>query len=119
MKLSPWFTLLASVASLCALPSCTLIKPIPCAVVHPIRLIQRDIDDKPEERADDVPLAFALVEAPILIPLKYVYYTVYSVVGGVFSGLASDFITVTGGASIKQTKENLTRPMRTNARLTD
>lgn len=112
-------SLLGAAALLAALSSCTAVKPVACAVVHPIRLIQADLDADREDRPDDLPAAFIFAEAPILIPLKYVYYTAYSAIGGLFSGLASDLITVTGGASVKQTKSNLTRPMRTNARLTD
>jgi hypothetical protein len=103
------------IAVLC--PACTVIKPITCAVVHPIRSVAALFDDataEPEE-VDDTPTAVALIEFPILLPVYFFYKSFVGVVGGLGTGIVSDFNVVSGHASWDKTLDNISRPNKTNA----
>lgn len=98
--------------------SCTVVKPVTCALVHPVRGVAELVEeaaDTPEE-PDDLPTAGALVEVPVILPVFLVYKSFVGAVGGLVSGLVSDLNVVTGHASWDRTVENLTRPGKTNAR---
>jgi hypothetical protein len=97
--------------------SCTVVKPIACGVVHPIRSVAQLFEEssRAPEEPDDTPTAIALIEFPILLPAFFVYKCFVGVVGGLGTGIASDFNFVSGHASWDKTLENLTRPGKTNA----
>jgi len=96
---------------------CTVVKPVVCAVVHPIRSVGALFDEassRPDE-VDDVPTAVALVEFPILLPVFFVYKSFVGIIGGFGTGIVSDFNVVSGHATWDRTLDNLTRPDKTNA----
>jgi len=96
---------------------CTIAKPVACAVVHPIRSaadLFEDSSREPEE-VDDPPTAAALIELPVLLPAFLAYKGFVGLVGGLVTGVVSDFNVVSGHASWGRTLENLTRPDKTNA----
>lgn len=96
---------------------CTVLKPITCAVVHPVRSVAElysESSSEPDE-VDDTPTLVALIEFPIVVPAFFVYKCFVGAVGGLGTGLASDFNVVSGHASWDRTISNLTRPGKTNA----
>jgi len=108
------------VPAVTVLPSgCTVVKPVTCAVVHPINEFGRALkarDQKDEEEAyNDLPLIPLLVVAPILIPINYVAHTVRGAVGGLASGFVSDLNIITGNATERTTMGSMTEPVKTNA----
>jgi hypothetical protein len=109
------FILVSTALAVCA--GCTVVKPITCAVVHPIRSVGALFDESSAEtdEVDDTPTAVALVEFPILVPVFFVYKSFVGVIGGLGTGLVSDFNVVSGHASWDKTLDNLTRPDKTNA----
>ncbi|MBK8180061.1 MAG: hypothetical protein IPK67_14500 [Planctomycetes bacterium] len=99
------------------LASCTVVKPVACGIVHPIRSIAALFEESSSEpdEVDDAPTFVALVELPFVLPVFYVYKTFVGVIGGLATGLVSDFNVVTGHASWDKSVENVTRPGKTNA----
>ena len=108
--------LLPCLAAVCG-EACTVVKPVTCGVVHPIRSVGalfEDTTSEPEE-VDDTPTFVAVLEFPLVLPLYFAYQAVVGVIGGLGTGIVSDFNVVSGHASWDRTIENLTRPDKTNA----
>ena len=107
--------LVALAVSLAA--SCTVVKPVACGIVHPIRQVGELFDEAsdPADEVDDAPAAVALIELPLLVPAYFVYECFVGVIGGLCTGIVSDFNVVSSHASWDKTLENATRPGKTNA----
>ena len=103
------------------LGGCTVVKPVACGIVHPIRSVvalfheASETDSADSNDVDDAPTVVALIELPIVLPVFYVYKTFVGVLGGFTTGIVSDFNVVSGHASWDKTFENVTRPNKTNA----
>jgi len=109
---------LLTVATLTVVTSgCTVVKPVTCAVVHPINEFGRALKarDKEEDDYNSLPVIPLLVVAPILIPVNYAVHTVRGAVGGLASGFVSDLNIITGNATKRTTMETMTEPFKTNA----
>ena len=120
MSTSPVRTLALLLVVLLMLPpatGCTVLKPVACGVVVPIAHVANrlDQDDDDDEDYNDLPALVLLSVAPILIPLNYVYYTLYGAFGGLVSGFVSDLNLITGHGSFRNSKDTIFKPMRTNA----
>jgi hypothetical protein len=102
------------VAVLCG---CTVVKPVTCAVVHPIRGVVALFEESSSEpgEVDDTPTVVALIEFPFVLPVFFVYKSIVGAIGGLATGVVSDFNVVSGHASWDKTFENVTRPDKTNA----
>lgn len=110
------FPFLALAAASVAVSGCTVIKPIACAAVFPFQQFARATESgDPEQKHSEMPAAGVIVAAPILIPLRYVYYVSYGAVGGLVSGFISDLNLITGHGSWQNSRRMIYRPMRTNA----
>jgi len=95
---------------------CTVIKPVACATVFPFQKIAKDMKTKDDgDEHSKLPTAGVIVAAPVLIPLKYVYYVSYGLVGGLVSGVVNDLNMLTGHGSIRNSNRTMFRPLRTNA----
>lgn len=95
---------------------CTVIKPVACATVFPFQKIAKDMKSKDDGDAhSELPTAGVIVAAPVLIPLKYVYYVSYGLVGGLVSGVVNDLNMVTGHGSLRNSRKTIYQPLRTNA----
>lgn len=98
------------------LSSCTVVKPLACALVYPVHEFGKRLKStSDEDRHNDLPTAGILVAAPVLIPLNYVYYTLYGAVGGLVSGVVSDLNMVTGHGSLRTSRDAIFQPLKTNA----
>lgn len=95
---------------------CTLIKPVACAAVFPFQQFAKSPEPgDPATKHSEMPTAGVIAAAPVLIPLKYVYYVSYGLVGGLVSGFISDLNLLTGHGSFRNSQLTLYKPMRTNA----
>jgi hypothetical protein len=113
--------LAALLAVLLLASSCTIIKPVACAIVYPavsvVRLFEgADRKSEPESKYEDIPTGLALVELTILLPVFYAYKTTVGLLGGLFTGFVSDLNIVTGNANLKGSYETILDPARVNQR---
>lgn len=116
MNLRCKLVLAASVTASVMLTGCTVIKPITCAVVFPFQQLAKSADSKdPTQKHSEMPAAGVIAVAPVLIPLRYVYYVSYGTFAGLVSGFISDLNLITGHGSLKNGRRTLCKPMRTNA----
>jgi hypothetical protein len=100
-----------------AAAGCTVVKPVTCGVVHPIRSVGTLFEESTAEpdEVDDTPTFVGVCEFPLVLPVYFAYKAVVGVIGGLGTGIVSDFNVVSGHASWDRTLANLTRPNKTNA----
>ncbi len=99
-----------------AIPGCTIVKPIACALGYPPLEVGRRIEKASDREYDDLPAPVLWVAFPILFPLNYVYWTAHGAVSGVFSGFANDLNLITGNGTLDRTWETMFQPQKTNAK---
>lgn len=96
--------------------SCTVVKPLACALVYPVHEFGKRLKhDANEDEHSDLPAAGVIVAAPVLIPLNYVYYTLYGAVGGLVSGVVSDLNMIVGHGTLRTSRQTIFQPLKTNA----
>ena len=97
--------------------ACTVVKPVTCAVTHPIFSIVEIWDEageKDEDRHNELPTGVAVVEAVVLLPAFWVYKTAVGAVGGLFTGFVSDLNMIVGEASFDSSLDTILDPIHTN-----
>lgn len=89
--------LATTAVALVLLSGCTVIKPITCAAVFPFQQFAKSSErSDPAEEHSEMPAAAVIAAAPVLIPLRYVYYVSYGALAGLVSGFISDLNLITG-----------------------
>lgn len=101
--------------------SCTIVKPVACAIVYPavsvIRLFEdADRNDRSKDEYKGTPGGLAIVELSLLLPVFYAYKTAVGLLGGLFTGFVSDLNIVTGNATMTGTFETILNPRHVNQR---
>ena len=98
-----------------ALPGCTVVKPVACALGYPVREVGRRIDRPSEDEPGDLPAPVVIAALPVLFPINYAYWTLHGAAGGLFSGLVNDLQWITGHGSLERGWETMLDPLKTNA----